>query len=629
LGAGAYLLLAAVVDVDVVRVPDGNRYLQTALLTLLGLAFVAAAEGLLAVIRAIRPREMLGWPFRAAAAGSVAYSLVYGHRVFVNYWFYDDWDYLFPHSLDKAWITGPLNDHFVPLLKIVLWGMRSAFGFDYIGAACLQQAAFLVIVVVLAHLLWTVAHRPWILIVLVGLFAMWPSYGAARTWFGGGFWLTASTALLFVYVLQARRIVFSETMRLTDVAVSAVLAVATVFISSQTLAPCAYLAAFCAPALLFSQRRNVIVRRLGMLCAISLAPTMLALWGRSVYVGRVPIHFSGLFDGSLFANLAIFILHKVLFVNSVNSLTGSLPRLAVYSVCLLTLAGAVTKLAASKAIDTIRRVDLAGLILGGCTVFVVPLVQIGVARRWGYEAVLNPYYVTLPFLGLWLAGAGIVLTLLARPKRLLKNVPKQPPARTRSSVEVAKSTNALRHRDRRRVPKGVSQQTSKVVESVSQPTSKRDRIAWSTWGAALATAAVIVAAGLAAAIQPHRPSLAQRLRIIHVQRQFIASLGAAACDLAALHHSGPAVRWVPRYDISNCSVCQDIIGPPQYVHDLGFDSLVRFAARRSCPAADLTGVLVTASEAPSAAVTDGTESEAASTFVRQYLAPTNRAIAVP
>ncbi|MGA2275220.1 MAG: hypothetical protein ABSH00_16830 [Bryobacteraceae bacterium] len=577
LGAGAYLLLAAVVDVGVIRVPDGNRYLQTALLTLLGLAFVAAAEGFLAVIRAIPPREMLGWPFRAAAAGSVAYSLVYGHRVFVNYWFYDDWDYLFPHSLDKAWITGPLNDHFVPLLKIVLWGMRSAFGFDYIGAACLQQAAFLVIVVVLAHLLWTVAHRPWILIVLVGLFAMWPSYGAARTWFGGGFWLTASTALLFVYVLQARRIVFAETMRLTDVAVSVVLAVATVFISSQTLAPCVYLAAFCAPALLFSQRRNVIVRRLGMLCAISLAPTILALWGRSVYVGRVPIHFSGLFDGSLFANLAIFILHKVLFVNSVNSLTGSLPRLAVYSVCLLTLAGAVTKLAASKAIDTNRRVDLAGLILGGCTVFVVPLVQIGVARRWSFYGALGPYYVTLPFLGLWLAGAGIVLTLLARP----------------------------------------------------QQTAQRDNAVLSAWSVALAIMAVISAAGLAAAIQPHRPTLAQRLQIIHVQRQFIASLGAAACDLAALHHNGPAVRWVPRYDISNCSVCQDIIGPPQYVHDLGFDSLVRFAARRSCPAADLTGVLVTASEAPSAAVTDGTESEAASTFVRQYLAPTNRAIAVP
>src|SRR5258708_10830048 len=409
LGVGAYLLLAVVVEAGVIRKPEGNPALQTALLTLLSLASVAAADGFLGLIRAVSPQEMLGWPFRAAAVGSVAYSVAYGDRVFVNYWNYDDWGYLVPGPPN---ITQPLNDHFVPLFKIVVWGMRSVFGFDYIGAACLQQAAFLVIVLVLAHLLWSGTRRPWILILLVGLFAMWPGYGAARTWFGGGVWLTASAALLSVYVLHTRGIIFAETMRLADVAISRVLAAATVFISSQTLMPGVYVATFCAPAALWPQRRNAL-RRLGLLCAISLAPTAAALWGRSVYVVRSPLNPSGLFDGHLFSNLAIFILNKAFFVNSFTSLPRIEPYL--YLVWLVILAAAGKKLA-SKDIDAGRRADLAGLILGGYAVFVLPLVQIGLGRRWNYDAVLNPYYVTLPFLGLWLASAGIGLTLLARRK---------------------------------------------------------------------------------------------------------------------------------------------------------------------------------------------------------------------
>jgi hypothetical protein len=418
-------------------------------------------------------------------------------------------------------------------------------------------------------------------------------------------------------LLHARCIVFGETMRLADVAVSVALAAAAVFISSQTLAPGVYLAALCAPALLLPQRRNITARRLGILCTVSLAPTALAWWGRSVYAAHQPFNSSGLFDGSLFANLAVFILNKGLFVNSIHSLTASLPEREVYSVCLVALAAAATKLAVSKAIDAGRRADLAGLILGGCTVLVVPIVQIGLARRWSYDAVLNPYYVTLPFLGLWLARAGILLALLARPKRLSKKVPERPVADGRGSVSAPKSASALRHRDRRRVAKGVFRQTPGVVNGVSRQTAEGGRTAWSTLGAVLAFAAIIAAAGLAGPLQPDELPLAQRLQIIHAQRQFIDSLGAAACDLAALHRNGPAVRWVPRYDISNCRQCLDIIGPPRFIRDLGFDPLVRIAANRSCPAVNAS---------PPAAVTDGTESPAAMSFVRQYLAPADPTI---
>lgn len=620
LGAGAYLALAAVVDLVVIRVPEGNRVLQTALIAMLGLAFVLAAEGFLATIRATPRDEIQGWPLCAAAAGSVAYSVVYGHRVFVNYWYYDDWGYLVRVPLGQ-WITAPLNDHFVPLLKLVLWGMRRVFGFDYIGAACLQQAAFLLIVVVLAHLLWRATRQAWALVLLVGLFAMWPSYGAARTWFGGGFWLTASTALLAVYVLHARRIVFAETMRAADITVSFALAAATVFISSQTPAPGIYLAAFWGPALLWAQRRNVAARRLGLLCAVSVAPTALSLWGRAVYVGRAPLNFSGLFDGSLFANLAIFILQKALFVNAYDSLTSLPVRIGLYSVCLAALVAAFLRLAVSQSIDSRRRAELAGLILGGCALFVVPLVQIGLARRWSYHAVLNSYYVTLPFLGLWLAGAGVVLTLTARPERVSKRTSMPSPAATDVAVSGAKSASVLRHRDPRRAPRRPAQQTPQAKASVPRGTPGGRGATWRALGAAAAFAMVMTLAGLAVARQPVKPTPARRVQLVGVERQFIASLGAAECDLAELHRKGPPVRWVPRQDLLNCRVCREIIGPPEFMRDLGFGQLVRIAADRSCPADDLRMVLPTAWQAPSAAVTDGSESAAARAFVRQYLTP--------
>jgi hypothetical protein len=601
LGTAAYLLLAAVVDFGVVRVPDGNRVLHTALLTLLSLAFVALAEAFLAAIRAIAQVEMFGWPFCAAAAGSVAYSIGYGDRVFVNSWYWDDWGYLVPHPLDEAWLTGPLNDHFVPLLKIVLWGMRKVFGLDYIGAACLQQAAFLVIVVVLAHLLWRASERPWILVLWVGLFAAWPSYGPARTWFGGGFWLTASAALLAVYLLHARRIiVFAEAMRLTDAVVSALLAAATVFISSQTLAPAVYLIAFCAPVLLSPERRDVTARRLVTLGSVSLAPTALALWGRSVYVVRPPLNYSGLLNGRLFTNLAVFVLNKALFLRSFGWFFGPRAGRALGLACVLLVVGAA-RLAISKTMAASRRTHLASLILGGFSLLILPLAQIGLARRWNYGAALGDYYVTLPFLGFWLASAAIVLALVARLERSPKNPSERPPDGA-DWVGAAEADDSPR---------------------------QAGRTARQTRAAGLAFTAVIAAAVLGRAHQPGELPLAQRLEIIRVQRQFLDRLGAAACSLAALHRDGRAVHWVPGYDISNCSVCADIIGPPQFVHDLGFDPLVRIAARRSCPAIERTGGLVASPGASSAPATDGTESEAARAFLRQYLAPDHSTITPP
>jgi hypothetical protein len=574
LGAAAYLIMAGFADVWVVGSPAGNRALQTMLLMLLGLAFVPAAEGFLAVIGAIRSADLLGWPSLAAAVGSVAYSLAYGHRVFVNYWYYDDWGYFawLARRPDTAFLTTPINDHFVPLLKLLVWATDRAFGFNYIGAACLQQIAFLIIVVVLAHLLWEAGSRPWLVIFWTGLFAMWPAYGAARTWFGGGFWLTASAALLLVYVLHTRSMILGPSLLLSGTAVSAVLAVATVLISSQTIAPAVYAAAFCGPSLLLRPRCPS-VRRFGMLAGVSLVPTAIALWGRHAYVVRPPMNLSGLLNGDLLRNLGVFILNKALF----SKVFGGIPPLAAVAALLLLPAGvALWKIASSERMQPDRPAFVAGLVLLGGSIFVVALAQIGMGRRWDYDAVLNPYYITFPFLGIWLAWAGIGLALLPSAKGTFQ---------------------------------------------------------WTRAAAAVAAAVVVAAGGISSALPRDERPPGERLRLIRLQRQFLDDLGAAVCDLSRLRRgSGPAVRWVPA-DILNCRVCEQIIGPPAFLQDSKpalFNSIAHFAGYRSCPGTDLTNVLP-AGAAQSRAVIRGTESRTVTAFVQRYFCtpPNSRLVLHP
>ncbi len=176
---------------------------------------------------------------------------------------------------------------------------------------------------------------------------------------------------------------------------------------------------------------------------------------------------------------------------------------------------------------------------GGSAILVLSLAQIGLGRRWDFDAVLNPYYMTFSFFGLWLtwAGIGIAFLFLKKP--------------------------------------AVSPQT---------------------WMAVFATVVVMAAAVHEAGV-PVQPTLESRLHLIQAQRQFIDDLGSAVCDLSRLHRSGSPMHWIPRSDISTCRVCQDIIAPEAFLQRSTenkppmFESIARIAARRSCPAADSSRLL--------------------------------------
>jgi hypothetical protein len=101
---------------------------------------------------------------------------------------------------------------------------------------------------------------------------------------------------------------------------------------------------------------------------------------------------------------------------------------------------------------------------------------------------------------------------------------------------------------------------------------------------------------------------------MQLQRQFLDSLGAAGCELAAIHRNDPATRWLPGHDVTRCKGCVEAIGaPPEFLQDLKFGSLVKIASQRRCPA-DVERVWPRRFEE----TTDGLESKAVGAFVRQY-----------
>jgi hypothetical protein len=270
-------------------------------------------------------------------------------------------------------------------------------------------------------------------------------------------------------------------------------------------------------------------------------------------------------------NLGAFIFNKVLFMN--KWFISRWPMFLATMGFLVPLSIALLTLSARRSIEADRRARLGGLLLGGSAILVLSLAQIGLGRRWDFDAVLNPYYMTFPFFGLWLTWAGIGLALL-----FLKKPAVSPPA----------------------------------------------------WTAAFATVVVLAAAAHEARV-PVQPTLETRLHLIQTQREFIDDLGAATCDLARLHREGPPVHWIPRSDITTCRVCQDIIAPEAFLQRSTenkppmFESIARIAARRSCPAADSSRLLPLGSAVEGAAVTDGSESPAATSFMQTYLHQTSLA----
>lgn len=124
-------------------------------------------------------------------ASGLAMTVVYGPRIFIKYYEYDDWVYI-PYryaDIGFEYIFTPVNDHFVPLFKIVLYFVGLLSDPTYFGNAVVFYLSSLLIVFGLGRVLLTHTAHPALAAGVTFAFAIWPTFDSARTWFGGGFWL--------------------------------------------------------------------------------------------------------------------------------------------------------------------------------------------------------------------------------------------------------------------------------------------------------------------------------------------------------------------------------------------------------------------------------------------------------
>ncbi|HWF85070.1 MAG TPA: hypothetical protein VG222_09495, partial [Vicinamibacterales bacterium] len=410
-GATAGVACGVGIDFWIARHPDGWIIL-TFLVIALGLGLATALEGIFHQTGITRTGQLAGWPYGAACIASTAYGLTYGPYVFINTWWQDDWGYLlWDRAFSPGILTTVLNDHLSPLLNLIIWTTTRLFGFDYIGAALLQHGVFILLLLAVAHLLRRASRNAGLLVLFLAAYASWPSHEDARTFFCGGFWLTASAAFLMTYLLHAQtRITDDKALTPSALVTSAALAAMTVFISSQTMLPVVFLLVLSAAPIAISRARAATMRRTAILAALSLIPTACIVVGRAVYVHRAGYDLSGLVTGELARNLIIFFSVKATLVplEYLAQTTRLLPAALFAFLFVIPVALAIKVLwdeyAAGKATD--EWAARAGLMALGCAIWLELFTQIGVARSWGSGSVLTSYYATLPLLAIWIAEFG-------------------------------------------------------------------------------------------------------------------------------------------------------------------------------------------------------------------------------
>jgi len=142
IGLVAWLLTSLyLVEARVTMAPDGPAAIHCVLLCSLGLATV---EILNLVIRASLGRNDPGFAPSAAerVVIAVSFALVWGRHVFANFLWYDELLYpLYGPSYDAnpsqwirelwAYMLSPLNDHFMPVGKLVTYGLFSVSASSY------------------------------------------------------------------------------------------------------------------------------------------------------------------------------------------------------------------------------------------------------------------------------------------------------------------------------------------------------------------------------------------------------------------------------------------------------------------------------------------------------------------
>jgi hypothetical protein len=513
-------------------------------------------EIFLAVVGTLKGSEVYGSSFASSVMAAMAYSLTFGLLLpDINIW-YDDWGVAvryFGAPLVTPFFKEVLNDHYAPALSLYLNLLGTVSPLHYFPLAISQLLAFIVLLRLLALISERIGAPSILTAAALAAFAAWPTQGMARLWFSGGFWLTASTAVLFLLLLHSQKIMECGCLKRADAMYFILLTILSIFGSSQTMIPAIYLCPFVLALASVNVGDPVAKRAFFALTGITLLGSAVMLILRGVLIERAPMDYTGLIRGNLFQNIATFIrtmifdqdkwyenlLYPAWIWIVILPIIG-IPALLVHKSLAPFISRFRTIFEPDKMQGAVRLHPAFAWVLVGVLTVVVPIAQIGIARRWDRSAVLNEYYVTLPMVGCWIIFV-VALALLYR-----------------SVLNFIPSTLRL-------------------------------------YGQALA-AAVAVGLSLLCVVSTgmtlrSRPSVAAFLSTTKDTGRFVAHLGVALCQQIDIAKSGITTPSRQQIRFTDCHKCKSVFGPAGFLQSLDDQVFMRRLAKATtrayCPQSDV------------------------------------------
>lgn len=549
---------------------------------------------------------------------------VYGPQIFIKFYEYDDWIYI-PYlfgPLDWGYISAPINNHYVPLLRPILYYVSKFSAPTYYGNAVVFYLASMLVLTGLGRVVKAHVGSFNILALAVISFAIWPSFEASRIAFDGGFWLALPVATFLGVLLAVRRIYADADAGPRNYVALALLGTATVLVSSQILIPLLYVFAYSLPYWNTADpaRRSALARKGLAISAILLVPTVLGFLGRR-YLAQATPDLTGLFDGAYFTNLALFVKAKVGFEKISTTVlvclvvffgaralyrrfragkpaktTQLLAYLFCMAVCGLTMpkmgfneittplwiagllvfgARALHGRVRSGQTEQIPELTPSyALMLCGLAMLLFYVLQVGVGRRWGISTALADYYAMFPLTACWLFIAG--------------------------TLSVAQGTAGAATSD---------------APAAGRFFPGRNLKAYAV--------AVMLCAVFAYSLQKYLPT-SRYVELVVAQKVFVRDIGLAACSEARTAGADQRLFVRARLPFTRCKSCGDLLrGPERFVSDMSeggesdggyFQILGKVSAMRLCP--DLAGRLVMRG-AEATLVSDG-QSEETNRLYRKY-----------
>jgi hypothetical protein len=336
----------------------------------------------------------------------LALTIIYGPKIFINFYEYDDWMYM-SYSLSDlslAFINSPINEHYIPLLKLLLYYNSKFSDPTFFGYSLLFYMASMLVLNVLARFIIVHIQDERILAFVLISFSVWPSFETARTWFGGGFWLAIPVATLLLSILLVRKIITHDSSSKNFILLFIFSAI-TVLISSQILIPIIFIYAYLIPYLLYEKSKIGFKKSLLKISIVSFIPSLFSFLARP-QLPTTHANFFGFIDGSLFRNIYYFIDNKILLIQSPKKIVIFLTFIA--SIFLLVKLMKLIKNDFKLKINNSSYSDVFAFSSLGLTVFLMFVIQVGLGRGWDSFIVINPYYSTMPITGICIVLSALI-----------------------------------------------------------------------------------------------------------------------------------------------------------------------------------------------------------------------------